>query len=225
MGTISKAPPQALIIDTTDLIRQSFTPVVKRVRVTEDGLERSIQVTRQGLGVVKNTVGTFWLYDFYLSDKWEHYSVLWKGNIDKDFLPIITKDSLILSINSGCEPGHVFGDHACSCHENLLKSIRHVHKAGEGMVVYIPQQEAQGRGLAFKLTTLQLQYFNGMDASDAERLLTNGSEVDVRSYFGIIALLKFLGIEEDVEIALGTNNYKKVKSFKENDYSLCVKPF
>lgn len=200
--------------------RLSLNPLKKKVDVYEDGKLHKITIKREGVGIIKPEQGVFAQYLFRASDKWQKYSVLINAPLDENLNPIFSNtEKLTLRVDSGCETGQLFGDRTCDCKEQLHSTMKEVQERGEGMIVHIPRQDGRGQGLAFKLATLLLQHESGVDTVVAAESLTHG-DIDVRSYRGVIAILKFLNISPSTKISLATNNPKKMKIFGENGYQL-----
>ena len=75
-------------------------------------------------------------------------------------------------------------------------------------------------GLTFKLATLWLQDALGVNTVESATLLAPGGVIDIRTYFGVICILKFFGIPENCKINLATNNPEKANVFAENGYTV-----
>jgi GTP cyclohydrolase II len=73
-------------------------------------------------------------------------------------------------------------------------------------------------GLTFKLATLWIQDSLGVNTVESASLLSPGGIIDVRTYSGIICILKFFRILRNCEISLATNNSEKARIFAENGY-------
>ena len=75
-------------------------------------------------------------------------------------------------------------------------------------------------GISFKLATLWLQDTLGIDTVESASILAPGGVIDIRTYSGVIGILKFFGIPESCAINLASNNPQKAKIFRENGYNL-----
>ena len=205
-----------------DLAKRSMEPFSKRISVTENGAMRYYSVERRGIGVLKTKYGKFWQYNFLVDDQWERYSVIVKAELNKDLLiPVFSnKDQLILRIDSGCETGQVFGDLTCECRDQLHLSLRTLENIGEGMLINIPRQDGRGMGLTFKLATLWIQDILWVNTVESATLLAPGGVIDIRTYSGIICILKFFNIPRTCQIHLETNNPQKATVFAENGYAI-----
>lgn len=203
-------------------VRKGMLPEAKIIPVTEDGVRRYYTVERRGIGPIKTAYGDFWLFDFQIDDQWEKYTVLVKSGLEiKTFQPLFSDLSrLILRTDSGCETGQMFGDFTCECADQLLMTMEAISQAGEGMIVNIPRQDGRGMGLPFKLGTLWLQDVLGVHTVESAAMLAPGGVIDVRTYSGVLAILRFFEIPESCEINLATNNPKKAEVFQENGYQL-----
>jgi len=205
-----------------NLVKRAMLPEAKQVDVVEQNQRRFYLVVRQGLGPLITKMGTFWHYVFTINDTWQKYSVLVRAEIDKEtLLPIFRNTGeLILRTDSGCETGQVFGDLTCDCHEQLELAMSAITRHGEGMIINIPHQDGRGMGLSFKLATLWLQQELKIHTVESAGLLAPNGIIDVRTYAGVVAILKFFGINEKTAINLATNNPHKAEVFAENGYNL-----
>jgi GTP cyclohydrolase II len=198
-----------------------MTPSTKQVTVSEDGVTSSYGVTRNGVGPLQTEDGDFWFFDFAVSDKWEKYSVVVKGDLDKEtFNPVLHKKPLLLRIDSGCETSQAFHDVTCECHEQLVMTMRLIAEYGEGMIINIPRQDGRGMGLPFKLATLSAQKELKLSTVEAASMLTKNGIIDARTYSGVICILKFFDVSQSMPINLATNNPDKTRIFHENGYLL-----
>lgn len=201
-----------------DLARRSMHPVTKTVAVCEAGRTRLLRVTRHGVGPLVTEEGSFWEFKFSVSDEWSEYSVIAKCDLRcTDFAPIFhDRDRILLRIDSGCQTGQQYGDLTCDCREQLRLAMSAIEHAGEGLIVCIPQQDGRGKGGSFKLASLWLQSKLGLNTVEAACLLAEGKPIDVRSFAGAIAVLKYLGCSATTRLGLMTNNPQKLNVFEEN---------
>jgi len=200
--------------------RSAMESVVRRVQVKENGTSRFYAVQRRGVGPIKTPEEAFWEFDFRIDDHWKKYSVIIKAELDGDFMPLFkNKEQLVLRIDSGCETGQVFHDASCECREKLRLAMQKIAKVGEGMIIHIPRQDGRGMGLPFKLATLWLQEVLQLDTVESASALSPGSVIDVRTYSGVVCILKFFGIPTSCKINLATNNPKKAEIFALNGYT------
>ena len=88
------------------------------------------------------------------------------------------------------------------------------------MIISIPIQDGRGMGLTFKLATLWAQDVLKLNTVESAALLAPGGVIDIRTYSGVICILKFFGISVACTINLATNNPKKAEIFSENGYSI-----
>jgi 3,4-dihydroxy 2-butanone 4-phosphate synthase/GTP cyclohydrolase II len=204
------------------IVKNGMLPEAKIIPVTENGERRYFTVERRGVGPITTAYGIFWMFDFTIDDQWRKYTVIVKSHLDdKTFTPIFDDPTrLILRTDSGCETGQMFGDLTCECGDQLRLAMEAIGQAGEGMIVNIPHQDGRGMGLSFKLGTLWLQEALGVHTVESASMLAPGGVIDVRTYSGVVAVLRYFGIPESCEINLATNNSKKAKIFIENGYGL-----
>ncbi|MFA5945512.1 MAG: hypothetical protein WC802_01185 [Patescibacteria group bacterium] len=172
--------------------------------------------------MLQTEYGKFWQYNFAIDDSWEKYSVLVKAELDLETLcPVFRRDDrLVLRTDSGCETGQVFGDLTCECCGQLKLAMRTLAEIGEGMIINIPRQDGRGMGLTFKLATLWLQETLNVHTVESASLLAPGGVIDVRTYSGVVCVLKFFGIPSTCTVNLATNNPEKVGVFGENGYTV-----
>jgi 3,4-dihydroxy 2-butanone 4-phosphate synthase/GTP cyclohydrolase II len=204
------------------IVQNGMLPEARVIPVTENGEQRYYTVERRGVGPIVNVYGSFWMFDFSINDQWHKYTVIVKAQLDnKTFTPIFDNpDRLVLRTDSGCETGQLFGDLTCECGDQLLLAMEAISQVGEGIIVNIPHQDGRGMRLPFKLGTLWLQDALGVNTIESASMLTPGGVIDVRTYAGVVAVLRFFRIPETCEINLATNNPKKARIFGENDYKL-----
>ena len=203
-----------------DAVKASMVPLTKAVEIVENNSRINLKITRIGYGIINTPFGRFYQFDFRINDKWKKYSVILNAEIDGTANPVFKDKSIIVRIDSGCETGQLFGDHTCECREQLQLVMQKIKKAGEGIIVHIPSQDGRGMGLSFKLATLSLQDELGVDTVESATMLAGDGPIDVRTYGGVIGILKFFGITSSYKIDLATNNPKKANIFKENGYIL-----
>lgn len=210
------------VAKTIEAIKKGMEPESKRIPVTEDGLIRHYAVERRGVGPLNTKYGKFWEFEFAVDDNWETYSVIVKADIDRDSLTPQFKDknNLTLRIDSGCKTGQMFGDLTCECGDQLDLAMKTIAEKGEGLIVNIPKQDGRGMGISFKLATLWLQDELGVNTVESASILAPGGVIDVRTYSGVIGILKFFEIPESAVINLASNNPKKASIFEENGYKL-----
>ncbi|MFA6386815.1 MAG: hypothetical protein WCW04_03565 [Candidatus Paceibacterota bacterium] len=192
-----------------DLVKFSMKQSVKKVISIENNIKKEYIVKKNGIGILNTKYGKFYQYNISINDKWEKYSVIVKAELDKkSLLPIFkNKKQIALRIDSGCET-KVFGDLTCECDEQLKLAMKKISEIGEGIIINIPFQDARGYGLPFKLASLWLQDELKISTVEAATLLA-GEVIDIRTYSGIICILKLFNIKKDYQINLLTNNPKK----------------
>lgn len=197
----------------------ALTPITKTVTICEGGKMIQLSVTRMGVGIINTEYGFLWEYEFQINDKWEKYVVIFKGEVDDDLnLMLKDQEQLLMRTDSGCESGQVFGDRTCECREQLHLAMKEIADHGEGLIVHIPNQDGRGMGMPFKLSTLYLQEMLGFDTVESATVVSQGEEFDIRTYGGVVAILKWFGITTTTHINLATNNPRKVSVFGENGY-------
>lgn len=224
LDSISKKTnmPKRKVAKFINLIKRSMQPLSKRISVLENGIMRYYQVERRGIGILNTDYGKFWEYSFTIDDQWKKYSVIVKAGIDIDLLiPVFNnKKRLVLRTDSGCETGQLYKDLTCECREQLHLAMKTIASEEEGMIISIPSQDGRGMGLTFKLATLWIQDVLKLNTVESAVLLAPGGVIDIRTYSGVICILRFLDILETCTINLATNNPKKAEVFAENGYTV-----
>ncbi len=201
--------------------RKSMRTIKRSVIVTGDRGKIRLEVARKGVGMLISNGRRFYQFEFEVNDRWKRYSVLFAGSVDGNFNPVyMNKKSLLVRLDSGCETGQIAGDLTCDCKDQLSRSMKMIAGRGEGMVIRMPMQEGKGTGLRNKLAAHLLENELGISNVEAAYLLLGGSGIDIRTYSGAIAVLKFLGVGGGTLIRMMTNNPRKLAGFAENGYRI-----
>ncbi|MGM5485412.1 MAG: hypothetical protein ACQEP1_06090 [Nanobdellota archaeon] len=202
----------------------------KRTKIVNVG-ERDYNVTKTALGPIKkDDHNNFYQINFEIDDIWEKYMVLTKSELDPEnhYLPAYdNKKDLYLRIDSGCEPGQTFQDQMCDCFDQLHMAIDGLINSEQGLIIHIPKQDGRGRGTDFHLATLYLQEELNVNTVESFSLLGEDSSeesLDVRTYEGAIATMKYLGIDNNFNIKFGTNNKKKIDPLEKEGYNIIRSP-
>jgi GTP cyclohydrolase II len=209
------------------LARRAAEPITRAIIVWQDGIQRVYHVTRYGWGEIPTTFGEFQQLAFQVDDEWHEYHCLVKAECWTDhFQPRFRRpESLLLRLDSACIGGIIFGATDCDCRAQLLKAEEEIARNGEGIIIHISGQDGRGKGTGFKCATQILQKRLALDTVQAARALATGSEIDVRTYSGAIAVVKFLlGPEPRAGFLLLSGNPRKEAALSANGYSVKLRP-
>ena len=110
----------------------------------------------------------------------------------------------LVRVQSACYTAEIFRSTDCDCHEQLHQSLERIHAEG-GVLVYM-LSDGRGAGLLVKVRSLAMWHSSGTDTHDA--YVTQGINVDPRSYERVLQVLLALGLRS---IRLLTNNPRKLE--------------
>ncbi|WP_151978553.1 GTP cyclohydrolase II [Acinetobacter soli] len=146
--------------------------------------------------------GDFDIHVFQDPKTGEEHVALSKGGADLSGQPVLVR------IHSECLTGDAFGSLKCDCGPQLHATMKMIHDAGQGVILYL-RQEGRGIGLTNKIRAYALQD-QGHDTVDANLLLN--LPADARRYDMCSIMLGHLKIEE---VKLITNNPLKIKALQD----------
>lgn len=146
--------------------------------------------------------GDFDIHVFQDPKTGEEHVALSKGGADLSGQPVLVR------IHSECLTGDAFGSLKCDCGPQLHATMKMIHDAGQGVILYL-RQEGRGIGLTNKIRAYALQD-QGHDTVDANLLLN--LPADARRYDMCLIMLGHLKVEE---VKLITNNPLKIKALQD----------
>ncbi|MDI3378058.1 GTP cyclohydrolase II [Acinetobacter sp. V89_7] len=146
--------------------------------------------------------GDFDIHVFQDPKTGEEHVALSKGGADLSGQPVLVR------IHSECLTGDAFGSLKCDCGPQLHATMKMIHDAGQGVILYL-RQEGRGIGLTNKIRAYALQD-QGHDTVDANLLLN--LPADARRYDMCSIMLDHLKVEK---VKLITNNPLKIKALQD----------
>ena len=210
-----------------ELARRAMVPATQEIIVIQKGKEQAYRVTRRGWGDLPTKYGDFQQLAFHVDDEWREYHCLVKAPIWTDELQprFHRPNDILLRIDSACIGGMIFGATDCDCHAQLQKAEELIGNNGEGIIIHISGQDGRGKGTGFKCGTQILQKRLKYDTVRAARALAGTSSIEVRTYGGAVAVLKYLlGQEKAAGFNLLSGNPLKEAALSENGFSAKLSP-
>lgn len=159
------------------------------------------------------------------SDPWKYYEVFTPGRIET-----MSRNDLLVRIDSGCDIGQIYDDCGCDCREQLHTALKDMQEVGNGAVIHIPAQDGRGYGAATKMETeglkrgIEVATNHGkvepVDTITAAQMLL-GEKFDIRTYDGAGRILGMLGVES---VLLQTDNRLKTEGLAAGGIRVSRKP-
>ncbi|MDE1819424.1 MAG: hypothetical protein KGI98_01075 [Euryarchaeota archaeon] len=206
-------------------VREGLRPMRQTFTVVDGGRRVRLRVSRVGVGALLTRYGRFYQSEFEVSDRWRRYAVLFPGELGERLLPRLDRGrALPLRIDSGCDTGQTGGDLTCDCRAQLDRSLQRMARRHRGFVIRVPEQEGKGWGLHHKLAAHWLQEQLGISNLEAVSRLDPGAELDQRTYGGVAAVLRSLGVPLGARLQLMTNNPEKVRGLEANGFRVVREP-
>jgi GTP cyclohydrolase II len=220
------------LLDKLSFLAPHRQPPQRVIHLTDNEMLRAYTVKCVGIGNIVTAMGEFMEYAFEVDDAWTEYSVLVKAKAYDDYrMPVFSPDKMLTRFDSHCETQMLFHDQTCDCMQQLTLAMQMIQQHGEGVIVHIKRHEGRGKGIGSKLDQLAICRTLGVNTVDGSLLRAIYLEdigvdefpvisvLDKRDFVGCVAILKYFGINNDIQLLLQTNNPYKMKALKENGYN------
>lgn len=128
----------------------------------------------------------------------------------------VTTGVPIVRLQSACLLGQTFGSRQCDCKEQLEGAMCSIQKAA-GVIVFSPNGEGRGAGLAAKVRLLELEQTTGCD-SDEAYLLLGYKTSDLRDFTSEARVLLDIGVSKTIHLL--TANERKRRAVRNAGFRL-----